>query len=196
MTCFGVGPRISLRVCSFLEDGDVPLFRFVTPSNPLDPLQNPSFIWDDIRCEDPQYKGVFLLLSSLIWQYADSEKNVSVQNIEEYFLPYMNHPVIRNCSNAGKLKVVWMNFHAQSRKLDARYPQQSREIAAAVNQEMGQLLLENGYGHVPILDMANLTMDAQTSDGYHQLSDVNLLKAYSVLSAADLLASGLTNQHQ
>jgi hypothetical protein len=181
-------PR-QLHICSFLEDGDVPLFQLVTPEDPLSPLQaaDSTFIWDDIKCEDPQYKGIFLLISPLLqWQF---RKNLTLQNVDEYFLPYMNHPVIQNCSKAGKLKVVWMNYHAQSRQLDAKYPAQRRESTAAANQEMEQLLVERGYGHVPILDMMNLTTDAQTSDGYHFLSDVNLYKAYSVLAAADLLAT-------
>jgi hypothetical protein len=181
-------PR-QLHICSFLEDGDVPLFQLVTPEDPFSPLRGAdrTFVWDDIHCEDPQYKGIFLLLSPLLhWQFVN---NLTLQNVDEYFLPYMNHPVIQNCSKAGKLKVVWMSFHAQSRQLDAKYPVQSRESTAAANQEIKQLLVERGYGHVPILDMMKLTTDAQTSDGYHFLSDVNLHKAYSVLAAADLLAA-------
>jgi hypothetical protein len=172
-----------------LEDGDVPLFQLVTPVDPISPLHapDPTLVWDDIRCEDPQYKGIFMLLSPLI--YWRSLTNLTLQNVDEFFVPYMNHPVIQNCSKAGKLKVVWMSFHAQSRQLDAKYPTQSRESTAAANLEIKQLLVERGYGHVPILDMMNLTTDAQTSDGYHFLSDVNLHKAYSVLAAADLLAA-------
>ena len=185
-------PR-QLHICSFLEDGHAPLFQLVTHPDPLGLLPSkseepptPPFVWDEIRCEDPTYKGVFLLVSPLIWWQV--RKNLTLQNVDEYFLPYMNHPVIQNCSKAGKLQVVWMNFHAQSRQLDTKFPDQSRENTYIANDEMKQLLVERGYGHVPILDMMNLTMDAQTSDGYHFLSDVNLLKAYSVLAAADLLA--------
>jgi hypothetical protein len=104
-------------------------------------------------------------------------------NVDDFFLNYINHPVIQNCSKVGKLQVVWMNFHIQSRQLDVKYPQQSRENTTLENQEIEQLLVQRGYGHIPILHMMNLTMDAQTSDGYHFLSDVNLHKAYSVLDS-------------
>lgn len=157
-----------LHVCSFLEDGDMPLFRLVTP---LDPHQPSLLPWDEIRCDDPQYKGVFLLLSPIL--------PFVVDNVDDFFLTYVNHPVMQNCSKVGKLQVVWMNFHIQSRQLELKYPQQSRENTTIRNQEIEQLLVERGYGHIPVLHMMNLTMDAQISDGYHYLSDVNLQKAYT-----------------
>ena len=116
------------------------------------------------------------------------------RNMEEVFLRYMNHPVLQKCANAGKLQVIWINFHAQSRKLDTQYPFQARENTSNLNRDMERLLVQKGYGHVPIFDVFNLTLDAQTSDGYHFMSDVNLLKAYVVLTAANLMARELKKQ--
>lgn len=187
-------PR-QLHVCPFLEDDTMPFFRLMTPRDGQDPLalnatsQHPAFPWNEIRCNDPKYRGIFLMMSGL-WH----NQKRAMRNMEGLFLRYMNHPVFQECANAGKLKVVWINFHAQSRKLDTQYPFQTRENTTTLNQDMVRLLAEQGYGHIPIFDVFNLTLDAQTSDGYHFMSDVNLLKAYVVLTAANLMARELKKQ--
>ena len=89
-----------------------------------------------------------------------------------------NTPVFQLCNSNGLARVVWTAYQSQSRKLDRRYPLQSRERALAFNRYMETRLkgLEH-LNHTPtIVDWWNLTRDAQTSDGFHYLTDVNLIK--------------------
>ena len=41
----------------------------------------------------------------------------------------------------------------------------------------------------PTLDFVNLTAGAQTSDGLHSLSDVNLIKAHALVRVLELTAA-------
>ena len=69
---------------------------------------------------------------------------------------------------------------SQSLGLDDKYPHQSRESAYSFNEHIIAYLQEKPFP-IYILDQHNLTMDAQTSDGFHYLSDVNLLKVYFII---------------
>jgi len=82
--------------------------------------------------------------------------------------------------------VAYVGLGAQSRTLDTRYPWQKREPTAEFNEEVsGFLRMKHGLS---TFDVWNLTKDAPTSDGYHHLSDVNLIKAQYFLSYLSMLA--------
>jgi hypothetical protein len=96
-----------------------------------------------------------------------------------------------------EVHVVWLGFGSQSRALDAPFPHQSRENASAAAAEITHQLqaqwpaLAAGTGAVlHVLDWANLTADAQTSDGQHFLTDVNVAKAFALLRLMDLVSGG------
>ena len=76
---------------------------------------------------------------------------------------------------------------AQLRTLDERFPRQTRENATIFNEEMAVYWARQPFD-VTILDWWNLTANVQTSDGFHSLSDVNLVKATHLLNMMDLLS--------
>ena len=47
--------------------------------------------------------------------------------------------------------------------------------------------LQSLEANVTVVDWINLTADAQTSNGFHFLTDVNLFKGYYLLALAKLL---------
>ncbi|CAK0733191.1 hypothetical protein CVIRNUC_000239 [Coccomyxa viridis] len=80
---------------------------------------------------------------------------------------------------------AFIGLHAQSRTLDHKYPGQTRELMIDFNIEVSRYLREKHA--MDYFDPWNLTKNAPTSDGYHQLSDVNLVKAMYLLNYLDML---------
>lgn len=78
------------------------------------------------------------------------------------------------------MRLVWLGMTAQHRMLDKVYEHQSLENATLFNDEIRQSF--HSVGLIPgvevlIMDWYNMTKNAQTSDGLHHLTDVNLAKA-------------------
>jgi len=87
------------------------------------------------------------------------------------------------CSSRPLIFVEGLN--AQSRSLDRKYPHQSRENALTFNDQLVEAFA-NDDG-VRVVDFWNLTLDAQSSDGYHYLTDVNSVKADVVVAIVDMI---------
>jgi hypothetical protein len=67
--------------------------------------------------------------------------------------------------------------------MDAQYTNQNNERAFEFIEYVISYLQKQTFS-VYILDRYNLTMDAQTSDGFHFLSNVILHKVYFILHLA------------
>jgi hypothetical protein len=108
--------------------------------------------------------------------------------IKEYIDPILKHPRFDECSKNNKITVSWGQFDAQSRSLDGPFPHQSRENAIVFNENIARHFKETSYSgiNIHVIDWWNFTRDAQTSDGFHYLSDINVFKAYHVLNLAFL----------
>jgi hypothetical protein len=161
-------PR-DLNLCSELPDKDQFQFNF-------------EWNWTSVDCSQTGTKSVLLLLQ------AAAHFAIDVYPTMNYFvIPHLDHPNIRRCADLNKLRVLWVAFSSQSRSLDKRYPHQSRENATLFNEEMNAQVQE-AIPNVTIIEWWNLTLDAQTSDGFHFLTDVNLLKANHFLHVIKYLA--------
>ena len=71
-------------------------------------------------------------------------------------------------------------MHAQSPSLNNQFPHQSRDNAIRFNMNMRELFVSRDLiqgKDVMIMDWWNLTANAQSSDGVHQLDDANMAKA-------------------
>eukprot|EP00040_Diaphanoeca_grandis_P025967 m.144645 g.144645 ORF g.144645 m.144645 type:complete len:601 (+) comp30386_c0_seq2:233-2035(+) len=94
--------------------------------------------------------------------------------------------VQHECDHNVDVHIVWSGVGTQSRVLDEKYHNQRRENAFIFNKEMAEYAAAM---QVPSVNFLNLTADAQTSDGNHYLSDVNVAKAHVLLSVADMMLS-------
>ena len=84
------------------------------------------------------------------------------------------------------LTLIWSSYTSQSRTLDGKFPHQSRERATKFNSKMEEYL-QGLDANVTVVEWIKLTANAQTSDGFHFLTDVNLFKGYYLLALAKLL---------
>jgi len=96
------------------------------------------------------------------------------------------------CSNKFPLLIVVFGLDVQTRSMDAKYPHQSRESTAEFNRRMSAHLQKRYHGDVLFMSFWNLTMDVATSDGFHHLSEANLLKAMYIVNLMELLTSNRT----
>lgn len=79
--------------------------------------------------------------------------------------------------------VLWYGYMGQSRDLDPFFPQQQRERLAEFNAFLKPHAKRHG---AHLLDFVNLTINAQSMDGNHFGSDVNLVKALAILHSMRL----------
>jgi len=112
------------------------------------------------------------------------------RTINEFVIPRMTqiNEFTRDCTGAGPVHVLWSGMNSQARALDPLYPHQSREHATAFNNVVDEYV-ESVYG-VQSMNFENLTADAAVSDGFHYLSEVNILKAMYLLNVMDMLTPG------
>jgi hypothetical protein len=139
--------------------------------------------WNNTNCKDPDFKPIALILQGGVH---------TKSNAGEYFHQKIN-PILKNpgfilCQSLGKVRVIWTTYTSQSRILDTKYPTQSRENAIIFNAEMEALLAKQPELNVSIVDWHSLTAESQTSDGFHSLSDVNVVKGYHLLHVLDQLS--------
>jgi hypothetical protein len=137
--------------------------------------------WTEIDCLSLNNKGVLLLMQG--GGHFGSGVN---HTITSFVKPIISDANFMKCDVAKNLRVAWISYSSQSRSLDARYPHQSRENAIKFNDEMRSSILEL-IPNITIIDWWNLTMDSQTSDGFHYLTDVNLLKSIHLLTILNFL---------
>lgn len=149
--------------------------------------------WDDTvalsRCDtiaeqeinnSPSRRGILLILQGGV--HFDSNPIRYEESLDTFF----QQPGFIACLQSKQIHIIWTTYNAQSQLLDAQYPHQSRDSASAFNAHVISYLHEQPFP-IYILDQYNLTMDAQTSDGFHYLSDVNLLKVYFIVHLASRL---------
>jgi hypothetical protein len=160
-------PR-DLSLCSELQDNEQ--FFFVDFLN-----------WTEIDCESQTNKGILLVMQG--GGHFGSGVN---HTLTSFVKPIISHQKFSECVTLNKLKVVWIAYGSQSRSLDSRYPHQSRENALLFNEQMS-LAIQETIPKITIIDWWNLTLDSQTSDGFHYLTDVNLLKGMHFLNIINLL---------
>eukprot|EP00571_Detonula_confervacea_P009995 CAMPEP_0172304864 /NCGR_PEP_ID=MMETSP1058-20130122/6234_1 /TAXON_ID=83371 /ORGANISM="Detonula confervacea, Strain CCMP 353" /LENGTH=410 /DNA_ID=CAMNT_0013016263 /DNA_START=272 /DNA_END=1504 /DNA_ORIENTATION=+ len=139
--------------------------------------------WNNVDCADTTFKGLLLVMQGgLHWLSNASD------TFENMVQPVVVHPKYRECACLGKVRLLWVAMNVQSTAYDEQWPHQSREKALIFNEEMRNSFISIGLTpgeDVLILDWWNMTVDAQTSDGLHYLSDVNLAKAAQILYLAE-----------
>lgn len=145
-------------VCSQLPQFE-PMFHFD---------ENPP--WDEFKCDHSSREVLFLLQGGVHTQ-------LNVENtIKAVMEPIFSHPTFKRCLSLNKVRVLWATMGSQSRLLDTKYPTQVRENTFKFNTEMEHILKSRYDFPITIIDWWRLTMEAQTSDGFHFLTDVNLAK--------------------
>jgi hypothetical protein len=136
--------------------------------------------WHEIDCNSSDYRGLLLVLGGGV------HFGLNLTSVMTATKHIFEHAQLQDCVDRGKSHVIWTGFGAQSRSLDPKYPHQSREAAEVFNHGMSEYLSSLTM-NVTELHFWNLTKDAQTSDGMHFLSDVNIMKAFLLLQVAHLL---------
>ena len=73
--------------------------------------------------------------------------------------------------------------------LDSRFPHQAEKHAVEFNAVTAKHILQT-YGReenmkIVVLDFMNMTRGAAVSDGFHYLSEVNLIKAMYIFNVMD-----------
>jgi hypothetical protein len=102
--------------------------------------------------------------------------------LERFYYPL--HEAVRGANRP--VIVAWGGLGAQFRQADASWPHQSRERTREFNTVVQAAAAERG---AYFLDWWNLTLGAQTSDGEHHLTDVNVFKVNYLLRLAELNVS-------
>lgn len=139
--------------------------------------------WSSVDCAEADYRGILLVLQGGL-HYAMN----ATETFQKEVQPVVTHPTFRECECVGKVRLVWLSANAQSRALDEKYPHQSREKAITFNEEIRDSFLDIGFmpgRDVVILDWWNMTAEAQSVDGLHYMTDVNLAKASQILYLAE-----------
>ena len=94
------------------------------------------------------------------------------------------------CPHRFQLHLAWASATAQSRLLDAQFPQQARERVVDYNAAMEAEMTARG---IAALHYWNATLNAASSDGFHFMTDVNLLRANSLINYIALLDTANAN---
>jgi hypothetical protein len=133
-------------------------------------------------CNDKSSRGVLFYFHAGV--HYDFNSSVVIKDIVE---PVLNDPKLHECG-PNKVTVIWQSGDARTRnqKLEKAYPTQTRDRSRQYNTEMARYFATECNRTVHVLDTWNMTKDAQTSDGVHYLTDVNLQKAYAFLNLARL----------
>lgn len=144
------------------DDGAQTLCKSITEQQGINDGTNP-------------FRGILLVLQGGVHFRTDPIRYK--ESLETFF----QQPGFQMCwQNKQAITIIWTTLSSQSRSLDDKYPHQSRESSYSFNEHIIAYLQQKPFP-VYILDQHNLTMDAQTSDGFHYLSDVNLLKVYFII---------------
>lgn len=157
----------------------------MTPSFPRKngkPNPGESYDWEPVNCADPNYKGVLLVL-----QGGAHYKMNSTEIFASIVQSTVTHPKYLECACLGKVRLIWVALESQSTALDEAYQHQSSENVVIVNEELSKSFISIGLvpdEDILVLDWMNMTAGAQSSDGLHSLSDVNLAKAAQIIYLA------------
>jgi hypothetical protein len=90
----------------------------------------------------------------------------------------------------GRLRVVFIGLHAITDSIIKKYPHQNHESTKKFNSDIA-IFLEKKYKHVKFINFFPLTLEAlnRTSDGFHHLRDINVIKALTILHIMDLMTA-------
>lgn len=171
------GSLLPTNPCSHLT-GNTFALHYASIAGPGQSLDVP--LWRSLCSNDS--RPILLFLNGGVHYRLDANliKNVLIDGINER---------IRNISSVCKwnleFKITWTGMHSQSRVLDRLYPRQTRDKAVIFNEDVDDYV-STEYGMIPV-NFWNLTKDAQTSDGLHSLSDVNIFRANALLHVAKFL---------
>ena len=128
----------------------------------------------EINNGDP-IRGILLVLQGGIHFGTD------LNRYKEGLVTFIQQPGFQTWwQNKWDITIIWTTYNYQSQSLDDKYPHQSREGASDFKEHIISYLQEKPFP-VYIIDQHNLTMDAQTSEGFHYLRDVNLLNVYLIV---------------
>ena len=148
-----------------------------------------SFTGDDVlKCSNDARPQLLLMQGGAHFQ---SDSNMMMQHLGPLLAKL--EPGSRGCTdnNTHPVHMVWTGLNAQSKILDERYPHQALDKAIGFNHDIQHYLFTHHKDFdISILDFVPLTLNASSSDGYHFLSDVNLVKAMYTLNLMDLLTAG------
>jgi hypothetical protein len=144
--------------------------------------------WNLLQCEENSEESRPMLI---IFQGGTHFMSNATIYVQKSIFPILESPGYEKCQKLGKVHMVQLSFTAQSRTLDNAYPHQSRENATEFNGYLQQFNQEHQL-QFHTLDWWNLTKDAQTSDGFHFLSDVNVIMAQYIFNLAKQLSKQTT----
>lgn len=84
------------------------------------------------------------------------------------------------------MRIVFSGIPVVDKVVEKKYPHQHRSLIKVQNLYIHRWL-DRYYPRVLYIDLYNLTLDGteRTSDGFHSLSDVNMMKATYVLNLMD-----------
>jgi hypothetical protein len=117
------------------------------------------------------------------------------ETIQRYVDPLLHQLNSTRCpgkqspsSVSQRYKVAFIGLPASDSEVAQRYPKQESHAAMRFNAEMKQYL-ELHHSYVKTFDFWNLTWSgiARTSDGFHSMTDINIMKAMYVLNAMNLM---------
>jgi hypothetical protein len=115
------------------------------------------------------------------------------ETIEKYIHPLLSQLNNTDCGFSSKAKkryeVAFSGLPAIHQSVYQKYVNQTPELAHHFNTVVRNYLRDN-YAHVKFVDMWNLTLGAldRTSDGFHSMTDVNVMKVMFLFNAMNFLA--------
>jgi hypothetical protein len=132
--------------------------------------------------------GMLLLLQAGPWiKRLSTWENAT----EAWFRSKFSHPIFQHCLQHKKVEVIWLGYAtSQTPALEDKYPYQSVDHILEFNAFTRNYvqMQSNAMGFpLVILDWLNLTYTSQTSDGFHGLTEVNLVKASHILNVMQWL---------
>ena len=119
----------------------------------------------------------------------------ATQTVRNYLQPTLAKisRLIKSCTinpNLGeKMRVIYIGLPVVSVRIEKLYPQQHRSNVQ-IHNSIVQRWLKEYYPYVLYIDLFNLTKNGtdHTSDGFHSLSDVNMIKASYILNVMDAMS--------
>ena len=130
-------------------------------------------------------KPIFALIQGGSHLSTDSSKTIT--HLIEPAMKQM-HQLMQSCSlpveeRRKYFRLAYIGVPVISIGMENRYPHQSRAKALIFNAQM-QHYLSMTHPDVVYLDLWNITKDAEdrSSDGFHKLSDVNVIQAATLLN--------------
>jgi hypothetical protein len=109
--------------------------------------------------------------------------------VKGWFTEHFEHEQFQKCLRQNKVHVIWLGYGtSQTHDLDKVFEKQQFAPIQEFNEFTKSYLETLPFANViTTIDLLNLTFGSQTSDGFHGLAEVNLVKAYHILNVAKFL---------